>query len=188
MLGRAADPGGLATYQGILAQGGTLATVRQDLAQSPEAARVVQSFYQVSFGRAASADEVTGMQFALGLSISDTDTFALYNTQNQPLAVTGAGNLLTRLPVAVTLDNGVTPLLTVPGGGSPAIRQRDPTRRCPARAQSAAGPGQRGVAVGLSGDGGLAGADRPADAASAKITSQNVVGIGTTPDEQIVLA
>ncbi len=118
VLGRAADPGGLATYQGILAQGGTLATVRQDLAQSAEAAGVVQSFYQISFGRAATADEVTGMQFALGLSISDTDTFALYNTQNQPLAVTGAGNLLTQLPVAVTLDNGVTPLLTVPGGGS----------------------------------------------------------------------
>ena len=118
VLGRAVDPHGLATYEGVLAQGGTLAAVQMDVAQSAEAAGVVQNFYQVTFGRAATADELVGMQYALGLTISDADQFGLYAANGSCLALTSSGNLLTQLPVAVTLDNGATPILSLPGGGT----------------------------------------------------------------------
>ncbi len=118
VLGRAVDPNGLATYEGVLAQGGTLATVQMDVAQSAEAAGVVQTIYQFNFGRAATADELVGMQYAVGLAVSDTDQFGLYAANGTCLALTASSNLLTQLAVAVTLNNGATPILSLPGGGT----------------------------------------------------------------------
>ena len=165
VLGRQADAGGLATYQGLLAQGASLGDIRHDLAQSGEAVGVIQNFYQVNFGRAASADEVAGMQFALGLSISGTDTFGLYNTQNQPLAVTDAASLLTQLPVAVTLDNGVTPQFTYPGNGDQLFANATQLAAALLGLALRQGQANLGTPGHLPGDGGLAGADRPTDAA-----------------------
>ena len=116
VLGREADPTGLANFEGVLAQGGTLATVRMDVAQSAEAAGVVQNFYQITFGRATTADELVGMQYAIGLNVPDDATFGLTEPNGTVVALTTAGNLLAQLPVAVTLSNGATPILDLPDG------------------------------------------------------------------------
>ena len=118
VLGRGADASGLAAFQDVLAQGGNLAGVRMDLAQSAEGAAAVQSLYQAAFGRAASSDEAAGMQYALGLSISDADQFGFYKADGTVLAQTNSSNLLAQLPVAVTLDNGATPVLGLPDGSA----------------------------------------------------------------------
>ena len=71
----------------------------------------------MTFGRAATADEVTGMQFAMGLTVSPDATFGLTEPNGAVVVQTTAGNLLAQLPVAVALSNGATPILDLPGGG-----------------------------------------------------------------------
>ena len=118
VLGREMNAGDWAVVQGIFNQGGTLATVRADVAQSPDAANVITNLYQITFGRPPSADELVGMQFAEALTITDTDVFGLYKADGTVLAITSPDNLLAQLPVAVTLYNGQTPILGLPGGAS----------------------------------------------------------------------
>ena len=55
VLGRAATQADIACWQGQIQQGHSVGEIRLALAQSPDAAKAIQGFYQKALGRDASA-------------------------------------------------------------------------------------------------------------------------------------
>ena len=96
VLGRAADAGGLATWQQQLAQPGeSLASVQSGLANSPESQSKVVSLLQVYEGHTPSTSDISAAQtqLAAGLSMADLNNQTLQLTSNPTFFVANGGTL-----------------------------------------------------------------------------------------------